>query len=504
LAQGRRAGCGAVSAVALFVAMVRQRSHHLALSTLLSIVVSVAVEEDGVLVLDDSTFAEAIKSNPFILVEFYAPWCGHCKQFAPEYAAAAKQLKQSKPAVPLAKVDATSEVKVAEEYGVRGYPTIRLFVDGRDQEYTGGRTEQSIVTWVMKKVGPPAIVLEDAAAADAFEREHKLLVIGVFQEDGQHRTVFEKVARQLEDVFFAYSLSPAVAGKYGLTAPAVRMHYPFDEKVADYSGDLTDEQALETFVKAHRHPIVTTFSGETAAELFGDGRPILFLFRHKDDKGEKAEKELQSAAVGLNRKVLVSLASDSEPMDQRLMDYITVEPEELPTVRLVANVTESMTKYKFTGDITADRLTQFVQDYFEPGKLTPHYKSEEPPAQQAGPVVTVVGSTWNSIVRDSGKDVLVEFYAPWCGHCKKLEPIFRDVAKKLEGVDTLTIAKIDATANDVEGVDVEGFPTIKLWRAEKKDEPLDYDGDRDVDSFISWLEMKVSKPFNQNDVRTEL
>merc|ERR1712032_615452 len=103
-----------------------------------------------------------------------------------------------------------------------------------------------------------------------------------------------------------------------------------------------------------------------------------------------------------------------------------------------------------------------------------------------------VGSTFESVVKDPKRDVFVEFYAPWCGHCKKLEPVYREVAKKLEAVASLSIAKIDATANDVVDVDVEGFPTIKLWRAEHKDDPLDYDGDRDVDSFVQWLEEKVS------------
>merc|ERR1712083_216996 len=112
--------------------------------------------------------------------------------------------------------------------------------------------------------------------------------------------------------------------------------------------------------------------------------------------------------------------------------------------------------------------------------------------------------TFESIVKDPSKDVLVEFYAPWCGHCKKLEPVYRDVAKKLEGVSSVIIAKIDATANDVEGVDIEGFPTIKLWRAESKDTPLDYDGDRDVDSFIAWLEEKATHGFDKNMLRSEL
>lgn len=48
------------------------------------------------------------------------------------------------------------------------------------------------------------------------------------------------------------------------------------------------------------------------------------------------------------------------------------------------------------------------------------------------------------------KDVLVEFYAPWCGHCKALSPKYDDLAKKLEGVDSVVVAKMDATENEID------------------------------------------------------
>lgn len=459
-------------------------------------------EEDGVLVLDEKNFAETIQRNPFIMVEFYAPWCGHCKQFAPEYASAAKQLKQANPPVPLAKVDANAETKLAEEYGVRGYPTIRLFIDGRDQEYQGGRTDQSIVTWVLKKVGPAAELLEDVVAAEKFERDHRLAVIGLF-DASTSRAAFETAARQTQDVMFAYSTSPQVAARYQATPPALRMFFPHDEKTAGFQGDMQKPEEMESFVRSFRHPIVSTFDGESAPELFGDGRPIVFLFRDKDDKGDAAEKELNKAAASFQRRFLVSVAGSSEPMDQRLMDYVSVEPEELPTVRLVANPMGSMTKYKLEGPVSEARIVNFVRE-FEAGQMKPHLKSEAEPTAQTGPVYTLVGSTFDAIVKDQQKDVLVEFYAPWCGHCKKLEPIYRELAKRVEAVSSLTVAKIDATANDVAGVDVEGFPTIKFWRAGNKEEPLDYDGDRDVDSFISWLEEKATISFNRDELRSEL
>ena len=256
-----------------------------------------AVNCDDVLVLDASTFDDTISKHRVVLVEFFAPWCGHCKQFAPEYAAAAQQLKHLQQ-IPLATVDATVETKIAEDHGVRGYPTLKLFVDGRSQEYTGGRTAQSIVTWTLKRAGEAVVRLDDVQSVQLFETQHRMAVIGVFTEDTD-RDAFRAVATQVEDIMFGFSTSPQVIESYGLSGlrpPGIRIRFPFDQQIADFDGDVHSAAEIRAFVQMHRYPRVVPFEASTVAELFGDGRPILLLFRDSDPRGQVAEAEVSNAA----------------------------------------------------------------------------------------------------------------------------------------------------------------------------------------------------------------
>lgn len=127
-------------------------------------------------------------------------------------------------------------------------------------------------------------------------------------------------------------------------------------------------------------------------------------------------------------------------------------------------------------------------DSYLVGKLEPSLKSEPIPESNDAPVKVVVGKNYEAIVGDKEKDVFVEFYAPWCGHCKKLAPIWEEFAENI-GTPNVVIAKMDATANDLPmdaPFTLQGFPTLKLFKA-NTGEIVDYEGDRSLESLIAFV-----------------
>lgn len=122
-------------------------------------------------------------------------------------------------------------------------------------------------------------------------------------------------------------------------------------------------------------------------------------------------------------------------------------------------------------------------------------------------VIELIPSNFDDVVLKSGKPTLVEFFAPWCGHCKTLAPIYEELAFALEHVkDKVQIAKVDADAHRSLGkrFGIQGFPTLKYFDG-KSDTPSDYKSGRDLESLVSFIGDKTgAKPKKKLELPSEV
>jgi len=445
--------------------------------------------EDGVMVLGVDNFQQAIDANSMVLVEFYAPWCGHCKKLTPEYAAAATTLAAKNSAAKLAKVDATEHKELGTKFGVKGYPTLKFFKNGVAQEYTGGRTADTIVQWLDKKSGPAATALANRDEANAFVLANKVSVIGFFKDPvAKEAIAFATAADANEEVLFAITSNTDVFGLFEVNDDAaVVLLKKFDEGRNNLEGDITVETVTD-FVNANALPLVVDFNTDTAKQIFqGSVKNHIIMFQSANT--DNYEHNLHSARkVAKDFKgdiMFVSVTTDEEE-HKKVIEFFGISDAEVPTFRLTASE-EDMVKYKPENAELTEANFRAVINNFKAGELKPHLKSEELPADwNANPVKVLVSSNFAEVALDASKDVLVEFYAPWCGHCKKLAPIWDELGEKFKDDDKIEIAKIDMTGNELESVKVRGFPTIKLFKA-GDNAVVDYTGGRTLEDFVKFL-----------------
>ena len=446
------------------------------------------IEEDGVLVLNDSNFDETIRQNEYILVEFYAPWCGHCKSLAPEYALAARELKGRNSQIKLAKVDATIETGLSSRYQVNGFPTIKFFFKGEPLTYDAGYKKMDVIDWLQRKMFPVIFQTPHAEYFEDLISANNIVVAFWVGKDHSFWDTFEIISKKFgSEVQFTHTTLNNIKEIHGITPDnLVTIFKKYDDRVVEYNGEISIE-AITNFIKDQQYPTIMGFDQTAAQKIFSDSQPALFLLVDGNEKSQRASYAFRSVGQKLKGKLYLSIANIDQGLGGKLAEFLGVSREQLPVIRLIKNIPDANPiKYTFQKEITPENIYEFV-DAFQSGRLTASLKSEPIPETQNGPVTIVVGNNFQKIVLNDEDDVLIEFYAPWCGHCKTLAPHFDEVGKRLAKVKNLVIAKCDATANEIESVQIQGYPTIKFYPAGKKNSPIDYNGERTADGIVEWL-----------------
>ncbi|KAI3746780.1 hypothetical protein L6452_09220 [Arctium lappa] len=464
-------------------------------STVFSISSASEEEKEYVLTLDHSNFSEIVSKQKFIVVEFYAPWCGHCKNLAPEYEKAASVLSSNEPAIVLAKVDANAEEnkELAEKFEIQGFPTIKILRNGGEniQEYKGPREANGIVTYLKKQVGPASNEIKTAEDADGLIDDKKIFIVGIFPKfAGEEFQNFLTVAEKLRsDYDFGHTTNAELIrrGESSVPKPTVRLLKPFDELFVDFKIFKVD--ALAKLIEEASTPLVTLFDKNPDNQPFlnkyfqsPDEKAMLFLdFSH--DQIDNFKSKYNEIAGLYKGKGLKFLLGDT-PASEGAFQYFGLKEDQAP-VLVVQN--DKGLKY-INPNVEIDQIAPWLKDYVD-GKLKPSIKSEAIPETNDEPVKVVVAKSLRDMVLDSKKNVLLEIYAPWCGHCKKLAPILDEVAVSFEKDADVVIAKLDGTKNDVPSdiIEVQGYPTLYFKSASGK--YVKYEGDRSKEDIIEFIQI---------------
>jgi len=219
------------------------------------------------------------------------------------------------------------------------------------------------------------------------------------------------------------------------------------------------------------------------------GKPLAYLF--VDPSSENNDKYIEQVrVVALEYKGKINFVwIDATKFGDHAKALNLVEPN-WPS--FVIQDLEKQLKYPMeqTTELTTDVVKEWVTS-FVTGTLQPTLKSQPIPESQDEAVYTLVGKEFDQVALQDDKDVFVEFYATWCGHCKRLKPIWDALGEHYAAVkDRVIIAKFEAPENDLSpsvSFRVAGFPTLKFKPAGTKDW-IDYDGDRSLESLISFVD----------------
>ena len=446
-------------------------------------------EENDVTVLTDQNFDDFVASQEWVFVKFYAPWCGHCKTMAPMYSELALEMKFKDNGIAIAKLEATEQKKVAEKFKLAGFPTLMLFNRGFPIDYKGGREKKDILAFIDAKM---KVQLQRIDSVEEFEELKGARLAGVYyleSKDQKDIEAFRRFVLQFDNIPFAYTHNPAIRDAMNAKGKAVLIvirNFDDGHKIVSRELPMKDTELASEFKKV-RFGYVMEYNDDVASRVDEEKKPTLYLFTA--NKRGQAVEILNQIAPDYSKDFLFVVADATDEKLKRTAEFFGVSGNE--HVRLMGYKGGKNQKYK-SSEISETAVKQLLED-FKANKARQYLKTDPIPAINTQPVKVIVGANFSEEVLKSNKHVLLEIYAPWCGHCKQMEPMYNDMAFQLREYDDLVIAKMDGTTNEYPKVEVSGYPTIWFYPKGKKDKPIKFEGEKNMQKFMVFLNRHIGR-----------
>lgn len=219
--------------------------------------------------------------------------------------------------------------------------------------------------------------------------------------------------------------------------------------------------------------------------------PNTGIILYREDTKNSIDKEFIKLRKLFPSKEYSFVTSDlNTETEIRIGKVLGVKKEYFPCL-IIANVDyNTINHYIYRGEIEESKLLAFFNDW-KAGKVKRTLKSESIPQNDPSAIVhSISGLNFDQEVIKNDFDVIVMFYSPTCPHCMKMKPIFYELAKRFQRVK---FKIIDATENEIDGIAINGYPTVILFPAGKKENPITATGNTE-EYFIGFLKGKCTYP----------
>ncbi|XP_034044285.1 protein disulfide-isomerase [Thalassophryne amazonica] len=450
-------------------------------------------EKNRVLQLGKANFNRALRKYKQLLVHFYTPLSADGYRVSAAFEDAAAELQGSE--VKLAMVDATQEKDLVKQLNATGPPTIRLYLSGDKHNPVPCPVPQnaaSILTWLKRRVGSAADLITDLSESEASK---ELLVVGIFKDlSHEYVQVFYDACVELPDVSFVVTQNEELIRKYDVTHDVVLLLKKSKLTQAYKMTPETSKEMLVVFITVYQMEPVTEYTGKTASQILASpvlNHTLLFVNKSSTDF-----KEIYSAfytvAEAFRLKMLFVLVNVDESRNGRLMEYFRVRDFEAPLIRVV-NLTNHVTYHLPSDTLDVETIQNFCQSYLD-GKAKPKLQSEPiPEGWDTQPVKELVGMNLEKVVFHPNKTVFVLFYLSYSKKSRAVFPLWEELAEAFKDREDVVIARIDASANDIDMSMQGSYPSLCLFPALYAERVVVYTGERKLKTLIKFVDKEMEK-----------
>ncbi|SBT41639.1 protein disulfide-isomerase, putative [Plasmodium ovale wallikeri] len=449
--------------------------------------------------IDMNDFENILKDEEkFTLVVVYTHWC-HRSNLLLENLGKISDLLKYDSNVQIAKINAAMNSDIIDRLNVYSYPSLFMIKKDEIHKYNGVNSIKGILSWIYEHLDESVYEINSKEKLNMFlglDEYNNSILFFISKKEKDVKAIKEliEICTLTESTFCFYLKEQPIVNYFENTILSEKYHfnvkelenkdiygilfknddfdqyfYLIDEHLnmlydPDFDREIKIDQ-LTKWIQKKVEPLVIKFSEYYFSLLFSSDTVTLFILYN--DINELNKTDIIKCAKKY-KNINFSLSGNTEIYEKRLLSELLIDNLKNPVMRITEfkNHINIPYKYKPQNDdmeINEKNIDDFIRGYTAEKKYF-YRKSERslPDEFNNGYVKIIVADTYDEYIYNNDKNVVVLYYAPWCGHCYKFEPVYREIGRRLKLYaskfkdydNNIVISKIDAVNNEIYNIPI--------------------------------------------------